>query len=389
MTTARQIKLRVGPVQNGLVKVVWTDDLGSQFPPYYIYHNILMKLGENARQALEAMASRYPLPDPDYCDAVAGLAETGLELRNALFEQYPPEYQLSAAAARNWFETLLVDSLVLTIHSDPNLPLPWGLLHDRGPGRDEEETYGGFWATRHSAAVLYNGMKPRILSRPREADRVRLIAAVNEEVFLKTRKQLETGYEKLLEAIVARPVGQAFTTKGLTDRWRQVGDNDCLLYFFGHATGQELQFSDADRLSATRFRTVLRREGAVSGANDNLAYVLTILNGCATVTGTEGESFLVATADEGFCGFIGAEATVPDEFGMLFGQDLLRSLLWDGLSVREAMARLWRKHRPLGLFYGCYAHPEFRVTGAEVALETPDGFDDRNFSYRTLPASPR
>ena len=45
------------------------------------------------------------------------------------------------------------------------------------------------------------------------------------------------------------------------------------------------------------------------------------------------------------------------------------------------MHSLWKKHRPMGLFYGCYAHPSFTIEpNLEISNALPRDFDCCNFT---------
>jgi hypothetical protein len=270
----------------------------------------------------------------------------------------------------------------VTIHADPILQIPWGLLHDITPPYNvEEDIYDSFWARRYKVVTLYNGTQPRNLRAARHFDRLRLISAFNQFVFESTKTLLNSSDQQVVDWFSHRPVGAAFSTAGVRQRWREVGENDCLIHFFGHASGRELRFSESDVLTASQFRSLFRHESGLITRRGAPSYVLTILNGCATGAGHDAESFLEATADPGFCGFIGAEAPVPDNFALLFAQELMYSLILESRSVRETMLHLWTTHKPMALFYGCYAHPDFRI---ESAPKDPDifcTFQNRNISY--------
>jgi hypothetical protein len=88
---------------------------------------------------------------------------------------------------------------------------------------------------------------------------------------------------------------------------------------------------------------------------------------------------MLPTSDPGFCGFVGAEGVVPDRFALLFGTEFLYSMLVAGLSVRESMLLLWKKHRPMALFYGCYAHPGFSLKQDSEYGPLPTDFAATNY----------
>jgi hypothetical protein len=386
MLNTGRIIIRTERAGDGLVKIVWGDSTGARFPPYRLYVKWLNDKALASRAALKAFHTAYLQPHPDFTQAIATLADHGYQLRRALFDDCPPEDRAAAAEPSLWFESLVRDPdspIIISVHADPIMPIPWGLLHEFGSTQCNGDVYMGFWALRYQVAALYNGMAPRQLQIARPAGNVKLLSGLNQAVFESTREHLDAAQKDFIVNFLDRPVGRAFTSTGCRKRWNEVGDSDCVIHFFGHASGSELRFSDTDRLTASSFRNLFRRESHVVRPRTEPSYVLSFLNGCSSVSGDDANNFLVATADPGFCGFIGAEATVPDRFAMLFGQELLHSLLNEGIPVREAMSRLWRKHRPMALFYGCYAHPDFSISPAESCPVLPAGFDLCNFYPET------
>jgi hypothetical protein len=384
LTKQEHISISTERIDNDLVKIVWRDLMtGLSFEPYQVYRKELNKKGARTRAALELLQIEYLKIRPNYSEPIAELTARGHELYTALFEDCRPEDKRTykAAEARDWFEGLNASksSVVVTVHADPVLPIPWGLLHERGPTADGSDPCEGFWALRHQVAALYNGMSPQRLRTARPSQNVMLLSALNQEIYEKTKQHLDCKQQEFLSAFLDRPVGRAFSTHGCSVRWQEVGDKDCVIHFFGHASGSELRFSDSDLLTAGSFRGLFRRESRVVRPRIEPVYVLSILNGCASVSGKGADSFLIATADPGFCGFIGAEAVVPDRFALMFGQELLHALMVEGVPVRRAMTQLWQKHRPMALFYGCYAHPDFAITRSKEYLSLPPGFEIRNY----------
>jgi len=375
----------------GVVRVVWSDGNQRAFLPYRLYVQEVQRKANVARAALGHLFKEYYKIHPDFTTAVRLVAEKGKDLRDALFYDCPPEDRYLAAEPRDWFTARTKDPtarITLTVHAEPILQLPWGLLHEEPPPHNpNEDMYDGFWACRYTIVTLYRGSKPSISSMARQHDKMKLISALHQTVFEQTKGLLDQRDELRVNAFLQWPVG-AFSTDGLRERWGQVGENDCLIHFFGHASGTELQFSDSDVLTASEFRSLFRRESGLVAHRGAPSYVLAVLNGCATVAGRDAESFLVATADAGFCGFIGAEAPVPNDFALLFGQDLLDCLLLESKSVRETMSSLWSRHKPMALLYGCYAHPDFRVTSPADDTRMPPAFKERNLSYTGCDSKP-
>jgi hypothetical protein len=382
MEESAQISIWVGPgAEPGRVKIVW-GDVNGKWPLYRLFSRPLLRKAEAARSALGQLGTAYLQPRPNFDEAISRLAGCGFDLRKALFDDCLPEDGRAAGEALEWFESLTTDrtnSFQITVYANPSVPIPWGLVHEYGAGHHGDDPYAGFWAVRYGVAALYNEMVPRHHRMSRPAHQVSLLSALNQAAYETTHQHLDPAERDFITTFLDRPVGRAFTSRGCGERWQQVGDSDCLIYFFGHASGSELRFTETDLLTASSFRSLFRRDSTVVRRPVQPAYVLSFLNGCASVSGLDDENFMVATADRGFCGFIGAEAPVPDRFALLFGQELLYNLLVAGVPVRQAMWRLWQKHKPMALFYGCYAHPDFAMNREEEQPSLPNGFDWPNF----------
>lgn len=360
---------------------------GSGTYNYGIFTAPIKKAANSLRQSLSNLRSVWLQTEHNFDDALATVAERGADLYEAFFIHSLPTDQSTSDEAKSWFEELTSQDDAqhdITAFADPQLPIPWGLIYQK---REDDDLYSGFWAIRYRVAAVYNKVVPQRLGRPRPRENVRLLSGLNQTAFEAAREHIDATTQTYIDMFLQQPVGLAFTTKGCKEQWRKAHRNDCVIHFFGHASGTELRFSDTDRLTPTDFRKTFQRESSVVHPRTTPVYALSLLNGCETVSGEGAEGFLLATAYPGFCGFIGPEAEIPDRFAILFGQEFLYALLVEGESVRDAMGRLWKKHRPMGLFYGCYAQPTFRVTGDKKFPPLPSSFNNPNFHPPT-PSNP-
>jgi hypothetical protein len=341
----------------GRTTATWRDN-ASSFPPYRLVTAWLESKIDRTRAALENLTSSYPQQLTDDSPVLAELAQRGHDLRNALFEDHDPEDRATAEEARDWFDSMPKEDVVVTINTDARLAIPWGVLHEHGDGAPPGQCYSGFWAPCFQVAASYSGM--RIPPRGKSQGSAKLLAGKNEVIYAKTLEQLDPDQQQRIAEQLKRPLGCANTVSGYRKLWSSVGDDPCIIYFFGHATGKELLFSDQaeGKLSVSDFRSVFRRESRTERGQQRAMKVLTVLNGCLSGTGEDAESFLLATALPGFYGFIGAEAQLPNRFGLLFGHELLEALLDDGMTVGNAMTAVRERYKPYGLLYGCYAHPQ-------------------------------
>jgi hypothetical protein len=381
MTERDQISVRMERAGDEQVKVVWSDSTGSRFPPYRLYRQWIAKKAEAVRAALDYVCAAYVDPRLGFERPLRILADRGAELRQALFQDHVPDDSAVAADPRDWFEELQKSASLparIVAYADPVLPIPWGLLYEEGTAGPDSVDCAAFWALRHDVVALYGGMVPQSFGMVRSAENALLLSGLNQEVFHKTTGHLGDIQKNFVLEYIKRPIGPAFSSSGCGKRFKQVGSKDCVFHFFGHASASELRFSDDDILTVSGFRRLFYRESRSLRQHPEFGYVLSFLNGCASGTGQDADSFLVATAYPGFCGFIGAEAIVPDRFALLFGHELLHCLLEEGLSVRDAMIKLWQKHRPMALFYGCYAHPNFKFARATPYKPLPPAFEAVN-----------
>jgi len=374
------INVKTIKAQEGYVTVVWTNADGLGFQGYRVHAKPLIELASKARSILHDFGDVYRAPSPNFTNGIVQLAGIGRELREGLFTYYISADSAIARESLDWFNDVTATSpgVTITVAADPILPLPWGLLSEANDSTPSIQLYSQFWALRFQVATTYNAMRPGAYRTSNRDGGPKLISALDQVVFEKASGALHRSQADIITSFLNRPVGKAFSSKGCRIRWKEVGNENCVIYFYGHATGRELRFGESDALSALSFRNIFRRESRQLSSGDKLSYVLSILNGCATVTGQESDGFLEATSDFGCCGFIGAEAIVPDQFAILFGHELLHLLIVEGLTVRAAMTKLWHKHEPMALFYGCYAPPSISVSQPQPG-ELPPSFDSVNY----------
>lgn len=358
----RTIVLKVIAQGDSLLKVVWGDTLLC-FEPYFVYREQLKDSVEECREALDDLVAAFLEKDPSqYAAVLRRLAERGASLYFLLFGGCAQNLE-TARSVELWLAEI-DEPVRLIVSSDASIHLPWGLVF----AGDEEgipdgsagiEDYRNFWAVKYQLTVLYSGMAPKALGNPRERQKFRMLSILNQNAF-KTGKSLLKGSEQqALAQFLEHPEGSADTSDSCRKKWTLMADKDCLLYVFAHAAGDEIQLSDEDRISVVELRRrFLEPRRRTRG---RVPECLIVLNGCETAVGRLDNSFLTATAEAGCCGFVGSEATVPTEFAMRFGIALLHLLLHSGVSVLEAVDQLRRQHWPLGLLYGCYSHPDFRV----------------------------
>lgn len=97
--------------------------------------------------------------------------------------------------------------------------------------------------------------------------------------------------------------------------------------------------------------------------------------GSAVINPTSLSSFPGVFLDNGFRGFIGTEAHIPDKFAAEFSKQFYTYLLEGkslGLALQMAKWRLLRLHNnPLGLLYTAYANPDIHVSTPKLPAPLP------------------
>lgn len=96
-----------------------------------------------------------------------------------------------------------------------------------------------------------------------------------------------------------------------------------MLNIFAHGANDGIELGTSDRLDITEFRKTFSRDQELLKTCDTPVFTLSFLNGCNTSAGDGIDSFLVATAERDFCGFIGVEAPIPNHFALLYWSGIL------------------------------------------------------------------
>ena len=381
MNYVNYIRLKITKSEDDLLKVVWGNS-DSDFPPYQIYRKQFEETASNCREQLLNLVREYEQEvSPNYNPILKKLAEKGALLYFSLFGGAHPKSRNIAKSVEAWLQKLSEDNVILTISSDASCHIPWGLVFDRNDMKnltDEAQSideFNGFWAIKYNVSTLYNGMVLSEINEARKRESFKIIAGLNKKIFIDAKKKLCESEKDLLSSLITKPAGRAFNSDTCKQKWQEVGHHECLIYFYCHASGGELELSDDDRISVVDFRAMFQRDFKFSDPS----YSLIFLNGCSTADGVLDNGFITAGAEPGFCGFVGSETELPDDFALRFGLAFLYLLLDKGLTLGEIIDQLRRQHWPLGLLYGCYAHRDFHIQADSIETE-PSCIKDCNYS---------
>jgi len=256
-------------------------------------------------------------------------------------------------------------TIVFKLQDDVDFLVPWGLLFDRHPDKDidhlsESELREGFWCVKHDVCAIFPSnyqespwARPNLLIEPKK-----LIATIH------------SAAEQF--AIDTNPKGSRWQFGSVCRSQREFdrllrlhrnGDH-WFFYFFCHARPNQLVI---DTRRPDEPLTPELVQFWLNGMEN--ARGLFFLNGCDTGVSYRreegGVTWLEATRNPGFLGFVGTEAIIPTRFAWRIGRDFLRLLIVDQRTPLEAMRWLRSFHWPLSLLYALYCVPDALIAATE------------------------
>jgi hypothetical protein len=237
-----------------------------------------------------------------------------------------------------------------------SVPVPWGFVSetDASDGFLIERRlsdFAGFWLGQYQISIQVRGST---LSTGRSED-FNVLYALHRNEFMTIAPDLaedKAHWEKLLKL----NIGPVYEWEQAGKKWAEISNADGLFFVFCHKNEHGLFLgdeNDPDRhISFDRFEDKFCRDGNGS--------VLLFLNGCATL-GDPG-SFLPAVGRHGFCGLIGAESEISNDFALKYSARFIKKFLSEGATVGDAFRAMQLDNGlfPRNLLYSCYAYPHFR-----------------------------
>ena len=251
-------------------------------------------------------------------------------------------------------------SLDVTIKVKKGMALPLGFLfpsHCTPPRiyRRTLEAFQGFWVHDHRITMKASGGT----CKRKQAQDVKVLYAVDTDQFaeLIDGLQLRADWDPLL----ALDVGHAGNWDAAFEKWRDMtvaNDSDNVFFLFGHNDQAGFHLGRNDRKSREKFIDQFKRRHTDTGST------LLFMNGCSTM-GDGCASFLDVVGRPGFCGAIGTETEIANDFAVTYAGRLLKKLLLSGNPTPLGAAFHSMMHEgdlfPRNLLYTCYAFPDFTV----------------------------
>jgi hypothetical protein len=372
--TAVTLTLHVENVNPDLTQMRWLDcENGDR--SYRVSADQLDGAANDVRTHLQNYLNCYiraKTPDsmtvdsPETVAALERLVDAGRVLFDSLF--LSSDKSENARKAREQY--LLLDEagpLKLVLKVGPTRTLPWSLIVPDSVVRPERGFRSGglastFWGLRHEMSVATFGVGGK--RQAIAGNQYRALAGMNRWIYDVAKASLGTGAERqwLDDLEAGLKDGVAFDSRRFIDCiQRAAGDQNVLLrfaYLLGHASGEYLQFSETDQLSASELAARLD----YLPDDCDLEHTILFLNGCDTATEGERFSFAKLVGRFNVSALIGTEVKVPDRFAFRFALAFLRLVIHEGLPLRQALAQLRRKHLPISLAYSLYAAEGLTIT---------------------------
>jgi hypothetical protein len=360
------------------LKIKWRREL-PWGKAYCIPRGMLEDYSAKARERLEALVNESMAGKGQVKHTGAllkELAQAGNRLYKALF--HDPGKSGPATKIQKRLEGLtgghrIAFSMGVPIH------VPWGLVYDGDPealsGKADDidvNKYRNFWCIKYHVASVYYTVDPEGANTPLAAKTLRVHSIVNEGVFNRTSPSLKDSGGPFWDWMVERFGPPLHSQKEWRSKWTVESNQVGLLYFYSHADGTNIGLG-SDTISANDLQQDLGESGT-EGAPPCLVFV----NGCSTAVGSPTGGFLEATSVSRFCGFIGAEASIPEVYALRFGSAFICELMRGERTVLEVMDALREQHWPLSLLYNVYCVPDLRIQPESTSVPPviPDNFCD-------------
>lgn len=369
------IKLFVNEANSTSHKMRW-DPPDDNWLPYTIDVGQVNDRAEGVRRALKAFVKQCMNSNAGGVQKsgkqLKEMAVKGHDLYNAIFcdkdnSHHPQDIQ-------KWLLDLAVNKPHIKVVVDDRMYIPWGLVFDGDPSLLSGEAddidishFGDFWCIKYFVSTYFSRMGAWGHHKPKSVNLYHLLSAIDEDVFTAAEKDLTSTEKGVLDWLRSKfsstRAFKIFSKGDLLNEWNRNKNDVDMLFFYCHADGTSIAFSGSEKLSMYDIKENLKRDARGELPSPCLVF----LNGCSTASGSSDGGFLEATAGNGFCGFIGTEAEVPDLFALRFGLAFLYRFLLGGEPVYLTMDRLRSEHWPLSLLYSTYCYPMLSVSN-------PNGF---------------
>lgn len=352
--------VRIKNEEDGVLKVSWS--LGAHnCKPYFVSRDNVVGAASDLRAELSNLVSAQQARDTARsAQALQAVAVQGARLKRMFFQW--------DADGRN--EQAYVERILTTVEgadgrrsvcffSGARLHIPWGLMYSGNPPAAADAkgvaSMSGFWFTKFRLATVYqDAVSPFDFDCSYAGSAYETLIAADQVLLQKITKNLSAEEVALLEMFLGSSGPIVNDVSALGTAWQNKGSRMGLFYFYGHADNKRIALSKLEMLKLADFEDLCKK-------GHEPPKCVVFLNGCYTASGdSSSRGFLEATGRPGFCGFIGAEAELPDTFALRFGI-AFQKMFYEGVRLHDILDVLRTKHWPLSLLYGLYAYPDLRI----------------------------
>jgi hypothetical protein len=367
-------RLNISPGKGDEFKFVWATQF-EELWPYFVSGTRVNDASAHVRDVLNAVTAAHVDSEiltstPDFSPFLPDLARAGEDLCAALFGAISGDSHV-ASIMLNRIERMHGRRPLTIFYSEAPLHVPWGFVFRGDPAQIKStgtiNDFDGFWTNTFSILISFN--KASLLDMGPSANRSpAVLHALHDDQFRRGAAALDAKSRAGLEQILALKVGKANDWQTCRELWRQAQNTDSIIHIYGHSDGKNIFLGDDHpkfRLDANGFSTSFKKR------SDNTSNTICLINGCRTGAGVLGAGFLGVTAAQGFQGFIGTEAEVPNSFALKYSSEFIQQLCIECRTVQDAFEMLRTKEGlfPLSLLYSCYAQPQFRFERPVERLE--------------------
>jgi hypothetical protein len=319
------------------------------------------RLADDIRERLKRIAYIYTTKysDTEYQNKMLPIlkeiAGIGNALYDTIFNNCPDDLRVKLFAAERAGNRPVV---LMKVEQKLNLHAPWGLMFSKPTldikenlRIDDEDVKKHFWCIKYRLATIYQTSQAFFFPAGRND------TDIDSVISLEAMKQAEGSVREL--PLVGRKFVYHNWRTFLLDR--QAVDRHKYLHIFCHSRHAQrnklvllVDNTPEKQVKVTDFSIY------VSRSPKNRAQVV-FLNSCDTYLFQTDTDWIKHLWRGSLRGFIGSEVELPTKDAWKFGIDLLDRLYSGNKTILEAMEDLRLKYWPLGLLYGVYADPEFKV----------------------------
>ena len=231
-------------------------------------------------------------------DDLSALRVAGSDLRAILFDKIISGNEESAAVVDNYLTRQSNAQIPLRIITDAAIQVPWNFIFDGDAMVDQRHAgdmsdFNGFWLNKFKIYVRFNSLQVPA-DDPLDGKTLKTLFALDENEFVAAREQLlvdQPHLEPALGALISHEVGPVLNWSDCRSKWQEIGDNDSVIYIFGHSNGKEISLKGEPSTVPLNERTkyvlgIGNFSGIFIKKRENKSKTICLINGCRSAGGS-------------------------------------------------------------------------------------------------------